>query len=209
MSTGLAERGADFLESRASRRGFLAKAALAATALVAAPTTFLLRPGSAYAAVCGEGASCGSGWTVFCCSVYRGMNKCPPGTFVGGWWKTDNSPFCCSGGQRQARYLIDCHSRCSNCTTGCSNGFCASDCHTCSCRSCHTDASGTCDNRRHCCNEFRYGQCNQDIGCSGPVVCRVATCTPPYRLYPSCGTTPLTDNRTATHSAPCLTGPCA
>jgi hypothetical protein len=207
VSTTLATRTGAYLERRSSRRGFLVRAAMAATAAIAAPTAFLLRPNSAYASVCGTGSSCAAGWTVFCCSVYRGMNKCPPGTFVGGWWKTDNSPFCCSGGQRRARYIIDCHTRCTNCTTGCSNGFCNEGCHTCRCR-CNSDQGG-CDNRRHCCNEFRYGQCNQHIGCSGPVVCRVATCTPPYRLYDACGSTTLTDNRTNSHNAPCLSGPCA
>ena len=40
--------------------------------------------------------------------------------------------------------------------------------------------------------------------CYGPVVCRVATCTPPWRYDPSCTTSSATDNRTVNHGAPCL-----
>ena len=58
--------------------------------------------------------------------------------------------------------------------------------------------------RRVCQNVFRYGQCNTQIGCSGPVACRVVTCVPPYLLFPSCGRTTLFDNTTANHTAPCL-----
>ena len=58
------------------------------------------------------------------------------------------------------------------------------------------------------CNQFRYGQCHQEISCYGPVVCRVVTCTPPWQFDKACGTTSLTDNRTVNHSAPCLLGNC-
>ncbi|MGH3665050.1 MAG: hypothetical protein ACRDU8_02965, partial [Egibacteraceae bacterium] len=178
------------------------------SALVAAPATYILRPGSAHAAVCGPGSECGSGWTVFCCTINRGVNKCPPGTFVGGWWKADNSPYCCdSRGNRKARYIIDCQGRCTKCKTGCADGFCSSKCVNCSCQRCVD--RGTCDNRRHCCNTFRYGQCHQEIGCSGPVACRMVTCTPPYKLYRSCKSTVLKDNRTRAHNAPCLGRQCA
>jgi hypothetical protein len=53
---------------------------------------------------------------------------------------------------------------------------------------------------------FRYGQCNTDIGCSGPVTCRVVTCVPPYQLFDSCSTTLRSDNFTANQTAPCLAG---
>ena len=201
----LADRAAGLLERRSSRRGFLAKTAVVGTALAAAPATYLLRPGSAYAAVCGEGASCTSGWTAFCCTVNNGVNRCPPGTFAGGWWKADGSAYCCEGGQRRPRYIIDCHGSCS---CGCASGshFCSSDCVSCRCR---CAGSSTCDQRKTCCNNFRYGQCHQEIGCSGPVACRMVTCTPPYQLYDACGSSSATDNRTVTHNAPCLGEPCA
>jgi hypothetical protein len=206
--TGGAGGGLDrlgrLLERRTDRRGVLTRSALVATALATVPLGYLLRPQSAYAAVCGEGASCSSGWTSFCCTVNNGVNRCPPGTFAGGWWKADGSAYCCSGSQRRPRYIIDCHGRC---TCGCGSGhFCADSCRTCRCRCAD---NGTCDQRKTCCNNFRYGQCHQEISCSGPVACRMVTCTPPYELYDSCGSSSATDNRTVTHNAPCLGEPCA
>ncbi len=201
----LVDRTAGFLAARTTRRGFLFSSAVVGSALVAAPATYVLRPGSAYAALCGRDASCQAGYSVFCCSVSRGMNKCPPGTFVGGWWKADGSAFCCDAeGRPRARYYIDCQGRCTGCRDGCADHFCDRGCVSCECR-CN---SGSCDRRRVCCNYFRYGQCHQEIGCGGPVACRVVTCTPPYRLYDACGSTSATDDRTATHTAPCLAGPC-
>jgi hypothetical protein len=200
----LAEKAGSLLERTTSRRGFLARAALVGTALAAAPTAYVLRPGSAYAAVCGPGASCSSGWTAFCCTVNNGVNRCPPGTFAGGWWKADGSSFCCEGGQRRPRYVIDCH---GECTGGCGTGhFCPPNERTCRCRCAGTS---TCDQRKTCCNDFRYGQCHQELSCSGPVACRMVTCTPPYQLYDACGSSSATDNRTVDHSAPCLAPPCA
>lgn len=38
----------------------------------------------------------------------------------------------------------------------------------------------------------------------GPVVCRIATCSPPWRLDPTCTTASATANETALHSAPCV-----
>ena len=188
-----------------SRRSFLTKLAMTATALVVAPAEFIFRPTTAYAAVCGPGASCNApdgGWTVFCCSIHRGINNCPPGHFVGGWWKADGSPYCLTNGQPSARYYIDCHPRCDcNCAPG--EQFCDPECWPCSC---HCPDTGTCDQRKTCCARFRYGQCNTDISCSGPVTCRVVTCVPPYELFDSCGSTVLVANETAEHTAPCLAG---
>ncbi len=169
-----------------NRRSFLVRTAVVGSALSVAPLDFILRPGTAYANVCGPGASCDSGWTAFCCTVNNGRNSCPPGSFVAGWWKADNSAFCCGS----ARYILDCNATCPT---------------QCNCRC----ATGSCDNRRTCCNQFRYGQCNQQISCFGPVVCRVATCTPPWQYDPACTTASLTDNRTVNHSAPCLPGRCS
>ena len=208
----VAERASATLDalghSRTGRRGFLVKAALVGSALVSAPLAYLLRPGTAYSAVCGSAASCSAGYTAFCCTLNRGMNKCPPGTFVGGWWKADRSAYCCAGGSPGPRYYIDCHGRCAKCTSGCGRGspFCTSGCVNCSCR---CSGSSTCDQRKVCCNYFRYGQCHQEVPCSGPVACRVVSCTPPHRLYASCGSTLLRDNATASHSAPCLDAGCA
>ena len=87
---------------------------------------------------------------------------------------------------------------CSKCTTGCSDGICDSRCWSCSCG---TGSTATCDQRRICCNAFRYGQCNTQVKCSGGVHCRVVSCVAPYQ-WTNCTTTSLQDNRTSEHSAP-------
>jgi hypothetical protein len=180
---------------KSSRRSFLVKTAVVGSALAANPIRYLLQPGTAYAAVCGPAADCGSGWTVFCCSVNNGENTCPPGSIPAGWWKTDNSSWCGGG----PRYILDCNAMCGGCGCG-SSGICAPGCYNCGCR-CNT---GSCDQRRHCCNQFRYGQCHQELACVGPVVCRVATCSPPWDWDPTCTRASATANATALHSAPCL-----
>ncbi len=184
------------LGKRSTRRSFLVKSAVVGSALAVNPLQYVFRPGTAYAAIgCGPAADCASGWTVFCCSVNNGLNVCPPGSIPAGWWKTDNSSFCGGG----ARFILDCNATCGGCGCG-SSGICAPGCYNCGCR-CNT---GSCDQRRHCCNQFRYGQCHQELACVGPVVCRVATCAPPWQWDPTCTTTSATANATALHAAPCL-----
>jgi uncharacterized protein with LGFP repeats len=202
VSQRLVDRAAGFLAARSTRRGFLARTAVVGSALAVSPAAFVLRPVTAYAAVCGPGADCASGWTAFCCTT-SGANTCPPGTFVGGWWKADASSFCCGG----PRYYIDCQNMCTGCSAGCGgyNSFCSSGCIN---GSCHC-ASGSCDQRRVSCNYFRYGQCHQEVACGGPVACRMVSCTPPYQLFAECSNASATDNATAEHSAPCLPGGCA
>lgn len=188
ISTGgfaqkLVHRASAALAGRKStRRSFLTRTAVLGSALAVGPIDFILKPGSAYGYVCG---TCGDGWTAFCCTINSGRNTCPPGSFIAGWWKADNAAYCCGA----ARYIIDCNASCPT---------------QCSCRC----AGGSCDNRRTCCNQFRYGQCHQEIACYGPVVCRVATCTVPWKYDPSCTTSSATDNKTREHGAPCLTTDC-
>jgi hypothetical protein len=188
VSEWLVEKGAALLEARTSRRGFLVRAAVAGTAVVVNPFRFLLRPVTAYAAICGcadSDCDCGSlccdGYTAFCCEVNGGRNACPPGSFPGGWWRADGSAFCDG-----TRYIVDC------------NASCDAD-FPCTC------AQGDCGRRRTGCNFFRYGQCNQDIDCYGPIVCRIATCEPPYLLDLGCTSETFYDNFTANHSADCST----
>ncbi|HWG72866.1 MAG TPA: hypothetical protein VG184_02295 [Acidimicrobiales bacterium] len=199
------ERIGGFLAERTSRRSFVARTTLAATALAVGPVDFLLRPGSAYAFVCQCASGncscdqlCCDGYTQFCCTINNGVNSCPPGTFAGGWWKADGSAYCAG-----ARYYIDCMGICQGC--GCGGGsFCPGcDGLTCEC------ALGSCDNRHVGCAEFRYGQCNTQIGCSGRISCRVVSCTPPWLLDPSCSMVSQTDDSTANHFAPCQNGPVA
>jgi hypothetical protein len=186
---------ATWLGRGASRRGFLVKTALVGSALATNPLRFLLRPGTAYASVCGPEADCASGWTVFCCSINNGQNSCPPGTIPAGWWKADNSPFCGAG----PRYYLDCNAGCGSCGCG-PSGICSTACNEWSCH-CGTNS---CDQRRVACNNFRYGNCHQEIACVGAVVCRVVTCMPPWEWDASCTRTPATANATALHHAPCL-----
>ena len=206
MSQVLAERVGKVLDrgDKQTRRSFLSKVAIVGAALVAAPIDFILRPVTAYAAVCGPADQCNHGYTVFCCTVNRGQNRCPPGMFVGGWWKAAGSSYCCdSDGNPTDRYYIDCHPRCTCESTG---NFCNPACISCQCR-CNNSA-GTCDHRRVCCNNFRYGQCHTEIDQSGPVACRVVSCVPPYQMFEDCGATVRNDNFTANQTAPCLAGDC-
>jgi hypothetical protein len=183
LAERLVTRLATVGRKRASRRGFLAAATLTGTALAVDPWGYVTRPQSAYASVCGPGASCGAGWSAMCCSINGGRNTCPPNTYAGGWWKADRSSFC--GGA--ARYYIDCNAKPGHHFT------------------CHCNQTN-CDHRYVACNVFRYGQCNTQIHGVTAVVCRQISCRPPWEIYPGkCGHTSATDNNTALHSAPCLT----
>jgi len=203
MSKTLVDRAVGRFGNRLDRRSMIRRTTLAATALVAAPTDFVLRPKSAYAAVCrcqGQGCPCGSrccdGYTEFCCTL-TGENGCPPGTVAAGWWKVDGSRFC--GGA--PRYYLDCNAQCGGC--GCKGGLCNGSCSGTACGC----AYGDCNNWKAGCVKFRYGQCNQQFACLGPIVCRVVTCTPPWVFDESCTTTSRTDNNTANHHRPCLDAP--
>jgi hypothetical protein len=198
VASTLGQRAVDtvtgWLAGRTSRRGFLLRAGLLGTALAVDPKGYVLRPGTAYAAVCGPGSGATSGWTVFCATINDGVNSCPPGSIAAGWWKSDGASLC--GGR--ARYIIDCNATCSTCTTpGARAGICSTSCWSCSCDS---GLSGTCDQRKVCCNAFRYGQCNQDVRQVGGVHCRVVSCTPPWK-FEECSTAPATDNRTVDHNS--------
>ena len=185
MNREFAEAAASVLGARSDRRSFLVRMAVTGSALTVAPLRFILQPVTAYAAVCGPDSSCGDGYTAMCCTV-SGANRCPPGSFAGGWWKADNSGLCCGNA---ARYYIDCNMHCGQ---------------ACACRC----ASGSCDQRKVCCNVFRYGQCHQEIACYGPIACRVVSCNPPWTFDQSCSRDVLVDNATAQHSAPCLPPGC-
>jgi hypothetical protein len=196
----IVDRLSQVLAERVDRRGFLARSAVVGSALTVAPAGYLLRPGTAYAAVCscvGQGCDCGAlccdGYTEFCCTIY-GSNSCPPGTQVAGWWRADGSGFC-----NGPRYYMDCNSTCGPCGCG-SSGVCSGACSgtPCGC------GQGNCNERRAGCNEFRYGQCNQAIPCLGPIVCRLVSCIAPWEIEPTCTHADAVDNATHFHDAPCL-----
>jgi hypothetical protein len=194
---------AGFLMDRTSRRGFLARATITATALSVSPLDLVLRPGTAYATICecvpGTECNCSDlccdGYTQFCCTINNGVNACPQGAIPGGWWKADGSAYCAG-----PRYYIDCHGTCS---CGCSEGLFCPGCDNLNCEC----ALGNCGNRHVGCAEFRYGQCNQAVSCVGRIECRVVSCTPPWILYPTCTTVSQQDDATADHFAPCQDGP--
>ena len=190
---------------RTSRRGLLARSAFGATALAVAPVAFTMRPISAHAAICSCANSscacsdlCCDGFTDFCCKV-TGENLCPPHTVVAGWWKADGTGFCDVGDSPRPRYYLDCNHLCED-SCGCGwTGVCPSSCTVADCH-----CLEGCDSRSVDCTRFRYGQCNQDIACVGPIACRIVTCVPPWQWDGSCNDTPATDNSTGFHDRPCL-----
>jgi hypothetical protein len=201
MSRRLAHAATRFLDRRSARRGFLTSSAVVGSALAVAPVSYVLRPGTAYAQICrcngsdcGCGQLCCDGYTEFCCTLY-GTNGCPPGSLYGGWWRVSGSSYC--GGSN--RYYLDCHNPCGGCGCGAS-GVCSGSCNgtRCGC------GLGNCANRKAGCTHFRYGQCNQQERCLGPIICRVVTCTPPWVLEPNCTRSVRTDPATAWHHRPCL-----
>jgi len=201
-STQLVGSVSSFLAKHTDRRGFLRRSAIVGSALAAAPAAYALKPGSAYAAVCscsGSSCACGSrccdGYTEFCCTL-NGRNSCPPGSIMAGWWKADGSGFC---GPNAPRYYMDCNAGCGACDCG-STGLCGGECSgtRCGC------ANGSCGNRKAGCTRFRYGQCNQDVRCVGPIICRVVSCAAPWTFDASCTRTVATDNNTRFHDAACL-----
>lgn len=157
---------------------------------------------------------CFDGWTAFCCQLENGSNSaCPPGTFVAGWWHAATASAFCGGNDR---YIIDCNSTCHSgascdCTgqttfrngKWCGDASCTYGCIDQNCKC----VDGQCNKRRTACNWFRYGNCNQDRDCSGPVVCRLSRCTKPYNEF-DCTTTTELSSTTACHTANCLNDEC-
>jgi hypothetical protein len=187
----LTDGAAELIEARTSRRGLLARFALAASAFMVAPLRYLLRPGDAWAVVgpgsC-SGGLCTDGYTAFCCEIHHGSNTCPPHSYVAGWWKCTayrGHGLCDKEG---VRYIVDC-----NRTPG--ESF-PGGCHC---------ARGTCSRRRVDCNHFRYGQCNTQVGGITEVACRLVVCRHPARIRGfNCNRTLKVDNATCGHEAGCL-----
>jgi hypothetical protein len=181
------------LERRLSRRGAIARAALAGSAFAVAPMRYLLRPGTAWAVIqpgsCSSGL-CTDGYTAFCCEIEHGRNVCPPGAYVAGWWKCTNyqgAGLCHSEG---VRYILDCNRIPGHAFPG-----------GCQC------ANGDCGRRRVACNLFRYGQCNTQVSFTTEVVCRLVICQNPSTVHElNCNATEMIDDNTCTHEAGCLEG---
>jgi hypothetical protein len=202
VSVKLVEAASRFLGARTSRRGFLRGSAIVGSALVVAPAAYVLRPGSAYSQVvrtpsnCPSGSRCASGgWTQFCCTV-TGVNTCPPGSMVAGWWRAEASGYCGGG----SRYYMDCNSSsCGSCGCG-GSGTCSPECAGTRC----VCANNNCSLWKVGCTRFRYGQCNQHVACLGPIECRVVTCVPPWEWDSSCVRRDAVSQATRTHDASCL-----
>jgi hypothetical protein len=200
MSTRLVDKAGSFLAAHTSRRGFLRRAALVGSAVVTAPANYLLRPLTAYSAIvgpgdCPNGTACSDGWTEFCCTM-TGVNTCPPGSVVAGWWRAEGSGYCGGG----SRYYMDCHhADCGGCGCGAS-GTCSDACVPCDCGCAHDN----CHLRKTCCTRFRYGQCNNHLACVGPITCRVVTCVPPWQWDSTCTGADARADSTAFHDAACL-----
>jgi methylamine utilization protein MauE len=187
----LVDGSARALEARFSRRTALTRVAVAGSALAVAPVRYLLYPGTALGVVvpgsCRDGL-CTDGYTAFCCEIHQGLNTCPAGTFVGGWWMcTDyRGHQLCEGSG--VRYYIDCNNLPGRPFPG-------------GCRCANDD----CSHRRQACNVFRYGQCNTHIKGTTTVVCRVITCEKPSRIEGlNCNGTVMIDDRVCGHEAGCL-----
>jgi hypothetical protein len=187
----LVDGSARMLEARFSRRTALTRIAVAGSALAVAPVRYLLYPGSALGVVvpgsCNDGL-CTDGYTAFCCEIHQGLNTCPAGTFVGGWWMcTDyRGHQLCEGAG--VRYYVDCNNLPGQPFPG-----------GCRC------ADDDCSHRRQACNVFRYGQCNTQIEGTTAVVCRVVTCEKPSRIHEfNCNGTVMIDDAVCGHEAGCL-----
>ncbi len=166
------------LGAHVSRRGFIAKTTMVGTAVAATGCAVVTQPGPPFQRITDcRGGLCRDGYTEFCCVINQGVNACPPGSIASGWWRADYSVYCDG-----TRYYIDCNDFSGYAPCGCAAG---------------------CDTRKVYCNHFRYGQCNQWVGGTGVIACRMVTCVPPYALDIGCGGSSAVDNATAGHNADC------
>jgi hypothetical protein len=187
----LVQAAGAMVERRTSRRGLLARAALAASALSVGPLRLLLRPTTAWAVIspgsC-SGGLCTDGYTAFCCEINHGANTCPPHTYVAGWWKCTayrGHGLCAADG---IRYYVDCNRSPDRTFRG-----------GCQC------ANNSCNRRRVDCNHFRYGQCNTQVHSVTEVACRVIVCRHPASIPEfNCNRTYKVDNAVCGHDAGCL-----
>jgi hypothetical protein len=194
LTERLASGAGSLLERRISRRGALARVALASSALAVAPLRYLLRPGTAWAAIgpgnC-SGGLCTDGYTAFCCEINGGYNTCPAHTYIAGWWKCSaygGGGLCAPEG---VRYYVDCNRIPGQDFPG-----------GCKC------ANDDCNQRRVDCNQFRYGQCNTQVSGTTEVACRLVVCQNPADIADfNCNGTVKYDDSTCSHEAGCLTYP--
>lgn len=194
MTERLARALGGLIERRTSRRGLIARSAVAGAALAVAPVRYLVRPGTAWAVLrsadCPPGSHCTDGYSAFCCEIEHGNNRCPAGTYVAGWWKCTDYRGAGLCHEEGVRYYLDCNRIPGVHFPG-----------GCQC------ANGKCEHRVVDCNKFRYGQCNTDVPETTEVVCRLVICQHPATVGGlNCNGTLMIDNRVCRHEAGCLEG---
>ena len=169
MSRWLVDRVMPVLARKTSRRGFLMGTAMAATAVSVDPKRFLLSQCTPAAVICGPNNTAAGGYSAFAAPSTAGTTAVRPGRLsaVGGGLTARTTVV---GGRPGNGYYIDCNGTCGVWLRA---RVLFERCWGCRPHA----ASGTCDQRRVCWNVFRYGQCNTHVACSGPVVCRVVSCT--------------------------------
>lgn len=161
-----------------TRKGFLGRLVMGATALSVAPLKFLISPDTAEAAC---GISCGcetqctdSCFSTFCCTINNGANDCPSPSYWGGYWWANISTTYCSTGKR---YYIDC----------------LTSTYCCKC------ANDNCSNRHEGCTQAAYTNCG-----GAPtdwIKCRIVRCVNPHDLNSNCTTTGKQDQSTCCHGS--------
>jgi hypothetical protein len=173
---------------RTSRRGFLLRAGLLGTALAVDPKGYVLRPGHGVRRRVRPGAGAQQRLDGLLRHHQRRRQRLPAGSIAAGWWKSDRASLC--GGK--ARYIIDCNATCARARRRARAP--ASARRAAGPARARAGLPGSCDQRKVCCNAFRYGQCNQDVRRSAGVHCRVVSVHPAVALRGVLDA-PATDNR--------------
>ena len=185
------------------RRSFLAQTAVVGSALVVDPQGLRAHPGNAPTpASAARTPRPAAGYTVFCCTVNNGVNACPPGTLHRRLVEGRRLVLVLRSATATSSTATP---RCSKCTTGCSgDNIC--DKQVLELLAAASGSTATCDQRRDCCNAFRYGQCNTQVQVQRRRAPAAWSAASRRTSGTNCTTTSLSDNATAEHNAPCLQG---
>ena len=195
MSTKLVAAASRALDTRTSRRGFLRRAAMVGTALVAAPPPSCFAPeapmGRSFPANAVPGPRATTGGPS---SVATSPESTP--ALRGTWSPAGGGPKATRSATGTAATTWTATRPVAACSCG-GSGTCA---HTCVDLRCHCNHDN-CGERKTCCTRFRYGQCNNQKACIGPITCRVVTCVPPWEWDSSCSHTSAVSQSTYNQSA--------
>ena len=193
ISDWLVRRASSFLSTRSSRRGFLVGIAVTGSAVAAAGVKFATRPGTAYAADHRLPAGLAVPRRLHRVLLHdqRRAEQLSAG-LVRRWLVA-----------RRLLELLQRNSLLHRLHAGLlrargSRGRILRRCIECQC-------GGGCDTRTRVLQLLPVRAVPQEIAESGPIACRVVTCVPPYLSDPACSPVSAVDNRTAEHTAACLT----